>query len=74
MRKRKTEKEIIESATRPINDLNNRLTLEGFKNWFEYIYKNKMAEDICDWDSSLRGCYADTGCEVIRNPYEKSQG
>ena len=34
--------QIIESATRPIEDLNNRLTLDGFKDWFDDVYKNKM--------------------------------
>ena len=38
---RKSAKEIIESATRPIEDLNNRLTLDGFKDWFDDVYKNK---------------------------------
>ena len=40
--KKKTPGEIIESATRPIKDLDNRLTLEGFKTWFDCVYK------ICD--------------------------
>ena len=33
LRKKKTCKQIIESASRPIEDLNNRLTLEGFRQW-----------------------------------------
>jgi len=39
LKKRKTAEEIIESATRPIEDLNNRLTIEGFAEWFRQTYK-----------------------------------
>jgi len=31
---KKTCKQIIESASRPIEDLDNRLTLEGFQQWY----------------------------------------
>ena len=34
LRKKKTCKQIIESASRPIEDLDNRLTLEGFRQWY----------------------------------------
>ncbi|MBQ4650994.1 MAG: hypothetical protein IJB73_09880 [Firmicutes bacterium] len=37
--KRKTAEEIIESATRPIENLDNRLTFEGFIEWYR---NNKM--------------------------------
>ena len=35
LRLRKTCAEIIESASRPIEDLNDRLTVEGFAAWYE---------------------------------------
>lgn len=35
LRKRKTDREIISSACRAIEDLDNRLTLDGFRVWFE---------------------------------------
>ena len=35
LREKKTCEQIIESATRPIEDLDNRLTLEGFRKWYE---------------------------------------
>lgn len=35
LRERKSCEEIIESSSRPIPDLNQRLTLEGFKKWYE---------------------------------------
>lgn len=35
LREKKTCQQIIESATRPINDLDDRLTLEGFLTWYE---------------------------------------
>ena len=34
LREKKTCKQIIESASRPIEDLDNRLTLEGFQQWY----------------------------------------
>ena len=39
LKKRKSDEEIIESATRPIENLDNRLTIEGFAEWFRTIYK-----------------------------------
>lgn len=41
LRSRKTPEQIIESASRPIDDLNNRLTIDGFKRWFEEAYERK---------------------------------
>ena len=38
LRKVKTPEEIIASATRPIANLNQRLTLNGFIRWFEQVY------------------------------------
>ena len=38
LRKKKTCKQIIESASRPIEDLDDRLTLDGFQQWY---IKNK---------------------------------
>lgn len=35
LREKKTCRQIIESATRPIEDLDDRLTLEGFQTWYE---------------------------------------
>ena len=35
LREKKTCQQIIESATRPINDLDDRLTLEGLLTWYE---------------------------------------
>lgn len=43
--RRKTPAQIIESASRPIDDLNNRLTLDGFKQWFEEVYSTKESND-----------------------------
>ncbi len=34
MREKKTCEQIIESASRPIEDLDDRLTLDGFKQWY----------------------------------------
>ncbi len=34
LRSRKTDAEIIESSSRPIPDLDDRLTVEGFVQWF----------------------------------------
>ena len=42
LRKKKTCKQIIESASRPIKDLDNRLTLEGFQQWY-MTHKNLMS-------------------------------
>ena len=39
LKKRKSDEEIIESATRPIENLDHRLTIEGFAEWFQQIYK-----------------------------------
>jgi len=38
LRKRKTMDDIIESATRPIENLDDRLTIEGFAEWFDNIH------------------------------------
>ena len=35
LRKKKTPAQIIESASRPIEDLSDRLTVEGFRQWYE---------------------------------------
>lgn len=35
LRKKKTPAQIIESASRPIEDLNDRLTVEGFIRWYQ---------------------------------------
>ena len=35
LREKKTCKQIIESASRPIEDLDNRLTLDGFQQWYK---------------------------------------
>ena len=34
LRKKKSCREIIDSAFRPIRDLDDRLTLEGFRSWY----------------------------------------
>ena len=34
LREKKTCEQIIESASRPIEDLDNRLTLDGFQQWY----------------------------------------
>ena len=39
LREKKTCKQIIESASRPIEDLDNRFTLDGFQQWYK-TYKN----------------------------------
>ena len=39
LKKRKSDEEIIESATRPIENLDHRLTVEGFAEWFQQIYR-----------------------------------
>ena len=41
LREKKTCKQIIESASRPIKDLDNRLTLEGFQQWY-ITHKNRQ--------------------------------
>ena len=38
LRKRKSADDIIESATRPIENLDDRLTIEGFTQWFQNIH------------------------------------
>ena len=39
LREKKTCKQIIESASRPIEDLDTRLTLDGFQQWYR-THKN----------------------------------
>ena len=39
LRKKKTYVQIIESASRPIEDLDDRLTLDGFRKWY-ITYEN----------------------------------
>lgn len=39
LRQKKTDREIIESASRPIDNLDNRLTVEGFRKWFLEVYR-----------------------------------
>jgi len=41
LRLRKTSEQIIESATRPIDDLDKRLTTDGFETWFYEVYMKK---------------------------------
>ena len=41
LREVKTCAQIIESASRPIEDLDNRLTLSGFQKWYS-TYKNQL--------------------------------
>ena len=38
LRKKKTAEQISESSTRPIEDLNNRLTVDGFVRWYKEFY------------------------------------
>lgn len=45
LKMKKTSKEIIESAIRPIKDLDNRLTLEGFKEWFDCVCRGRLCGD-----------------------------
>lgn len=40
LREKKTCGQIIESATRPIDDLDDRLTLEGFQAWYKQHEKD----------------------------------
>ena len=42
LREKKTCKQIIESASRSIEDLDNRLTLDGFRQWY-MTYKNRLS-------------------------------
>ncbi len=42
LRHKKTDKEIIESASRPIDNLDNRLTIDGFKKWFFEVYRKQQ--------------------------------
>lgn len=35
LRERKSDRQIIESASRPIEDLNQRLTIDGFRQWYQ---------------------------------------
>ena len=37
LKEKKTYAQIIESASRPIDDLDNRLTLDGFLKWYESL-------------------------------------
>ena len=39
LRRKKSVEDIIKSATRPIDNLDNRLTIEGFVEWFQQTYK-----------------------------------
>lgn len=39
LRKRKTDAEIIESAARPIRNLADRLTVDGFRKWYQEQYE-----------------------------------
>lgn len=41
LRSRKTPEQIIESACRPIEDLNDRLSLDGFVQWFHETYEDE---------------------------------
>lgn len=34
--------QIIESASRPIDDLDKRLTMDGFLKWYELLQKEKQ--------------------------------
>ena len=43
LREKKTCKQIIESASRPIEDLDNRLTLDGFQQWYK-THKNLQSQ------------------------------
>ena len=39
LRQRKSPAQIIESSARPIDDLDNRLTIDGFDRWYHEVYK-----------------------------------
>lgn len=41
----KSNRQIIESASRPIEDLNARLTLEGFRRWFDTVEAHSSKPD-----------------------------
>lgn len=41
LRKRKSAREIIESSSRPIDDLDNRLTASGFLEWYQEVKKGE---------------------------------
>ena len=41
LRERKTDREIIDSASRPIENLDDRLTLDGFQRWFSASRSDK---------------------------------
>ena len=43
LREKKTCRQIIESASRPIEDLDNRLTLDGFQQWYK-THKNLQSQ------------------------------
>lgn len=45
LRRRKTDGEIIESAVRPIRDLDERISTEGFEKWFREIYRAEKEEE-----------------------------
>ena len=42
LRRKKTDREIIESASRPIDNLDNRLTIDGFRQWFFEVYRKQQ--------------------------------
>ena len=44
LRRKKTYEQIIESASRPIEDLDSRLTLEGFRRWYLSKYSSTEQE------------------------------
>ena len=39
LRKTKTAEQIMESSARPIRDLDNRLSIDGFDQWFHTVYQ-----------------------------------
>ncbi len=53
LREKKTCKQIIESASRPIKDLDNRLTLEGFQQWY-LTHKNGRSNETNSTNSDLQ--------------------
>ena len=44
LRHTKSDEEIISSACRPIRDLNDRLSIEGFQTWYTQTYGDKSPE------------------------------
>lgn len=44
LRREKTYEQIIESTSRPIEDLDSRLTLEGFRQWYLSKYASTEQE------------------------------